>query len=142
MTIIRDDVAAYLESQFSGLAAAVGQADSSADNSGYGADIDGALRKLGKTESELETATIEDGGRDAYFALAEYYAARRFWRQLSHLVNHRIGDSQFDYKGMMANVKMVADDAKTQAISLGYDVAGGGWSVGWLNLDFLEPALE
>lgn len=139
MTIVRDAVAAYLDTQFSGLAAAVAQTDSSAGSTGYGADVDNALRKLGKTESELAAATVADGTRDDYFALAEYYAARRFWRLLSDRVNMKVDDSQYDYRYLVANVEKIANEAKAQCVALGYDVQGGGWSAGWLNLDFLEP---
>ena len=122
MTIGRDAVAAYLDTQYSSLAAAVAQSDSSADAGGYGADIDNALRKLGKAESELAAATVEDGSRDVYFALAEYYAARRFWRLLSDRVNMKVDDSQFDYRYMVANAEKIANEAKAQCVALGYDV--------------------
>lgn len=138
MTINRDAVAAYLDTQFSSLASAVAQSDSSADASGYGADVDAALRKLGKTESELATATVADGSRDVYFALAEYYAARRFWRLLSDRVNMKVDDSQFDYRYMLTNAKVLVDEAQAQCVALGYDVQGGGWTAGYLNLDWVE----
>lgn len=123
MTISRAQVAHYLDGEFSNLAAAIDQTDNSDGDSGYGADIDNALRALDTAESDLEDAEVEDEDRAAYYALAEYYAARRFWRQLSHLVNHKVGDSTYDYKGMMANAKLLADDAAKTAASLGYDVA-------------------
>lgn len=139
MTITRDHAAAYLDSTFASLASAVAQSDTSEGSTGYGSDIDNALRKLGKTESELATATVADGDRDDFYALAEFYAARRFWRLLSDRVNMKVDDSQYDYRYMIANVEKIADVAKAQCVALGYDVQGGGWSAGWLNLDFLEP---
>lgn len=136
MTISRAAVATYLNEQFSSLAAAVGQNATPA--TGYVPDIDNALRKLGKTETELATATVEDGTRDAYFTLAEYYAARRFWRQLSDRATIKVDDSSFDYKHLLTNAQMLMDDAAKLSATLGYSVATSGWTMGHLNMDWIE----
>lgn len=136
MTIARGVIADYLNEQFSALADAVGQ--SSTPLTGYKPDIDGALRKLSKTESELATAIVEDANRDAYFALAEYHAARRFWRLLGANANVKVDDSTFDYKTVIANAKMLADDAQARCEALGYDVTGSGWGTLYLNQDWIE----
>lgn len=138
MTLSRDDLAAHLDTQFSSLASATQQTDSTDGASGYGPDIDLALRRLGKSRSELATATVEDDQDEAIFALVEYYTARRLWRQFGVLINVKVDDSQFDYKQAQLNAKTMMDEAKAECQSLGYDVTGGGWSSGWLNLDFLE----
>lgn len=122
MTISRAQVAHYLDSDFSDYAAAVAQTDNSDGDSGYGADIDNALRKLDKTEDELTTATVEDEDRGDYFALAEYYAARRFQRLLGPRVNVKVDDSQFDYRYMFENINATLEDAAKVCAALGYDV--------------------
>ena len=136
MTISRANVAAYLDSQFSNVTALIGQDTDTL--TGYGPDISNALRKLGKLESELASATVVDASRDSYFALAEYYAALRIWRQLGHLVNIKTDDSTFDYKHLLPNAKQVLDDAAAVCAALGYDVSASGWTMGYLNLDWIE----
>lgn len=139
MTISRAQLAAYLDQDFGALADAIGQTADDDSIVGYGPDIDNALRKLGTSESELEGATVEEGKRDAVFTLAEYYAARRIWRHLASRANVKVDDSQFDYRQVLTSIKQVVDDARQQCQALGYDVTGGGWGVGQLNLDWLEP---
>lgn len=139
MSISRAAIAAYLDAEFSSLASAIGQVDADDSPSGYGPDIDNALRQLGKAESDLATATVADGDRAAAFALAEYYTARRMWRRLGDRANVKVDDSQFDYRSVLSNAKTIMDDAQRRCAALGYDVAGSAWSVGWLNLDYLEP---
>jgi hypothetical protein len=136
MTIDRAAVATYLDTQYSSLAAAVGQ--SATPSTGYSSDIDNALRKLGKTESELATAEVEDGDRDALFTLAEYYAARRFWRLLSDRVNTNTGITSYNFTAQLNNIEKLVADAQRRCEALGYDVSGSGWSAGWLNLDWAE----
>lgn len=138
MSISRSVLAYYLQSQFSSLAAAVGQ---SVDvEIGFASDIDSALRKLGIVEGDLVTATVEDGDRDKAFALAEYYAARRFWRLLSDRANVSIGGNSFNFAHLLANAKMLMEDAAKRAAALGVDVSGDGWSIGHLNLDWIESS--
>src|SRR5436190_2123558 len=80
MTLTRGHIAAYLNSQFSNLGAAIGQ--NSDPLVGFKEDVDAALRKLGVARANLATATLEDSQEEAAETLAEYYAARRIWRQL------------------------------------------------------------
>lgn len=137
MTISRAHIAIYLNSQFSSLAAAVGQ-DVDA-MIGYGPDVDAALRKLGVSEDVLETATLADADREVAFAVAEYAAARRFWRQLSARVNTSIGGNSFTFTHLLPNAKLLMEDAAAKCAALGIDVVGG-WSTGYINMDWLEPA--
>src|SRR5688572_8510632 len=136
MTVTRENIANYLDSQFSSLASAIGQIDEPV--LGYKIDIDLALRKLGKSRSELASATVEDAQEEAAFALAEYYAARRFFRHFGTFINTKVDDSQFDYKQAQVNVKAIMDAAEEVCAALGYDTAASGWGIGWLNLDWLE----
>lgn len=138
MTIGRVHITNYLSTQFSNLAAAVGQdADPAV---GYAPDVDEALRKLGISEDALETATLADADRDVAFALAEYAAARRFWRQLSARVNTSIGGNSFTFGHLLPNAKLLMEDAAEKLSLLGIDVAGA-WSAGYMNLDWSEPPL-
>jgi hypothetical protein len=139
MTISRTAIAAYLHTQFSALSTSIGQTASDASSSGYGADVDNLLRKLGKTESQLATATLEDSDRDAAFALGEYYTAQRLWRQLGDRVSHTMGETSYRFESQREQAKQMMDDAASRCAVLGYSVSGAGWSDGWLNLDFLEP---
>ncbi len=136
MTITRQHIAVYLDSQFSNLAAAIGQ--DSTPEVGFATDIDAALRRLGTLEDGLETAELLDSQRDLGFALAEYAAARRFWRQLSARVNTTIGGNSFNFTSMLTNAKLLMEDAAVKLANLGVDVTGKSWSAGWLNLDWLE----
>jgi hypothetical protein len=137
MTLTRANVADYLDEQFSSLATAVGQ-DVDVET-GYKPDIDNALRKLSTVESDLATATVADGSRDALYTLAEYYAARRLWRLLGDRVNNTDGLTTYNFDSMRKQVKEIMEDARKQCAILGYDVSSDGWTVGNLNLDWLEP---
>lgn len=135
--ITRANIADYLDSQFSALAASVGQDTDS--EIGYGPDIDAALRKLGTARSDLATATLADSDEEAALALSEFYALRRFWRQLGDRVKHTMGTTSYDFASQQASVKAMLDEAKSAVAALGYDVTGEGWSTAYLNLDWLEP---
>jgi hypothetical protein len=135
--ISRDDVAEYLDTQFSALATSIGQ--DSDPLFGYEPDINLAFRRLGVTRSALDTATLEDGQDEAVSTLAEYFALRRFWRQLGDRVNTSTGVTSYSFTTQLANVKAMMDDAQKRCTALGYDVSGDAWSIGYLNQDWLEP---
>lgn len=122
MAITRQNIADYLDEQFHSLAVAVGQ--DATPLTGYAPDIDNALRKLGKTESELAAATVDDTSRDVVFALAEYYAARRIWRLLGDRVNHTMNESKFDFADQRANVRRMMELAADLCAQFGYSVDG------------------
>lgn len=124
MAITRGAVVIYLSGEFSSLAEAVGQTASNDTPEGYKADVDNALRMLGTAESDLATATVEDSQRNAFFALAEYYAARRFWRRLGDRVNVKVDDSQFDYRYQLENARKLVENAAELCARLGYSVDG------------------
>lgn len=138
MTISRANIATYLDTQFSSLAAAIEQED--ALLAGYDPDIDNTFRKLGTLESDLATATLADSDRTIGFALAEYYAARRIYRQLASRINVTVDGSQFSYQYTLQAAKTLMDEAEKLCATLGVDVTGIGMGMGYLNLDFLESA--
>lgn len=121
MTITRDDVAEYLDTQFSALATSIGQ--DSDPLFGYEPDINLAFRRLGVTRAALATATVEDSQEEAVQTLAEYYAARRIWRQLNDRVNNTRGQTSFNFDNQKAQAKDIMDDAKKLCTALGYDVS-------------------
>ena len=144
MAISRTNLATYLDTQFSKLAKSIGQ--NATPLTGYAPDIDNALRRMGRAEGELAAGTVEDADRELYFAWAEYFAARRFWRQLSNQPDTRVGgtgDSTISYGNVLKNAKSLVDDAKEQLKALGVDIDGdeakSAWSAGWLNMDWVEP---
>lgn len=122
MAITRTNVAAYLHAEMDSLAAAIGQAGSDDTATGYGPDIDNALRQLGTAESALATAEVDDGLREEYFALAEYYTLRRAWRKMGNRFTHQADDVRVDYKDQLANVKAMLDKAAQRCAVLGYSV--------------------
>lgn len=137
MTINREAVALHLATQFSNLASLIGQ--NATPLTGFAPDIDDALRRLGYAEVDLATAEVEDVRRNAVFALASYYAARRLWRQLSDRVNIKVDDSTFDYKNVVASVQQIMQDAARACRVEGFDVSSSGWAAVDLNLGWAEP---
>jgi len=137
MTLTRGHIAAYLNSQFSNLGAAIGQ--NSDPLVGFKEDVDAALRKLGVARANLATATLEDSQEEAAETLAEYYAARRIWRQLGDRTNLSLGGNSVNFTDQRMHVKTMMDDAATRCAQLGYSVTGEGMSMGYLNLDWIQP---
>jgi len=136
MTISRASIAKYLHAQFSNLGQAIGQP--SDPLAGFAPDIDLAFRKLGIARADLPTATLADGSAEAAETLAEYFAARRIWRQLGDRTNLSLGGNSVNFTDQRASVKAMMDDAKTRCAQLGYDVSGESMTMGYLNLDWLE----
>jgi hypothetical protein len=138
MTLSRADIASYLDTQFSALAASIGQDPDPEE--GYTPDIDLTLRKLGVARDDLVTATLGDGQEDAAWALSEFYALRRIYRQLGDRVTHTMGTTSYNFASQQASVKAMLDAAQKQVSALGYDVTGDVWSIGYMNNDTFEPA--
>lgn len=136
MSISVGDIANYLDEQFSSLAASVGQ--DSDPTTGYLPDITNALRRFGRAESALGSS-IEDSDRDAVFVLAEYFALRRFRRLLGDRTNHTMGETSYNFDGQRKTLKELAEEAADACLAYGYNVNGKGWSMGNLNLDWVEP---
>lgn len=124
MSIARVDVSNYLDTQFAAMLPIVGQAADDDSPEGYGPDVDDALRKLGYTEANLETASVIDSLRDAIYALASYYTARRIWIRLGDRVNHTIGVTIYDFKDQRYAAHAVMLQAADMCGLLGYSVDG------------------
>lgn len=142
MTISRANAAAHLHSQFSNLAAELNQAASDAGATGYGPDIDQALRAMGTAESSLSAATVADADAAAYYALAEYYFLTRAARQLSTRVD--VGSFAVDADKrptIFERLQDMIEQAEDRLEAFGYAQGGaaGGWEFGRLLLDYIEP---
>lgn len=139
MSISRDAIAAYLHTQFSSLASAIGQSATDASDDGYGPDVDNVLRQFDVAESALSSGTVDEADREKAFALGEYFALRRIWRRLGDRANVSIGGNSFNFADMRKNVKEMMEDADAACEALGVGVASGGFDMVRLNLDYVEP---
>ena len=140
MSMDRATAATHLDYQFSVLAGEIGQAESDDSATGYGPDIDQALRHLGESEATLSAATVADAFVPSYLALAEYYALRRYGRQLALKADTTSGTMSKKFGQQAATVAALRTEAAERAAGLGYPVSGAAaWSIGQINLDYLEP---
>jgi len=140
MAIDRTAAAAYLSSLFVSFSAEIGQASEGATSTGYGGDIDNALRDLDVTEANLATATVAETQRRLFFTLLEYYAARRMWIRYGARGSERLGPRATDWKGSQEAIKAIMDDAAARAAAGGVTVdSASSWTLSRLNMDFLEP---
>lgn len=138
--ITRAQAADHLQYQFSALASEIGQAETDESATGYGPDIDQALRQLGESEAGLAAATVADAYAPAFLALAEYYALRRFGRQLALSADLSSGTMSKKASQRSATIKALTAEAAERAAGMGYPVGGAAaWGTGLLNLDYLEP---
>lgn len=135
MAVTRAQAAAYLHSSFALFATEAGQTTFDAAATGYGPDIDNALRVLGYAEAALATAEVPDSDRARYFALLDYFAARRLWRRLGVRVSVSLGPASISYANLHANLLAIFRDAEAALIPLGLS---GGWSTGNWNFDWLD----
>lgn len=141
MSYTRAQAAAHLQTQFATLATEIGQATTGEAATGYGPDIDQALRKLGVAEADLAAATVADADVGPYLALAEYYALRRFAGRLATKVDlpntfAREGDRRTVFDNVRALLKLAKETVEDYGYSVGVVPS---WDVLRLNLDFIEP---
>jgi hypothetical protein len=140
MTIARSTVLAKLVSLFSSFATAAGQALATDSSTGYGPDIDDALRELGYEESELATAAVDEADRKDYFVLVEYFAAHRLRIQISSIPDIRLGPQSESYGKVIDAITAIENDAKNFAAALGYSLDGETtWTTAQWSSDTIEP---
>ena len=141
MTLTRTEAAAILHADMQSLAAEVRQTTSDAAATGYGPDLDKALRRLGTAESSLSSATVADSDVPAFLALARYYALSRFAARVATKVDTGATAVEGDRNTIFDNVKELLDAAAEECAGFGYpvDKAAAATSLIALNLDFLEP---
>lgn len=143
MTISRTAAAAYLSSQFSALAGEVGQTATDDSATGYGPDVDNALRVLGVAEADLAAYAVAEADRTKYFVLLDAFAARRFCNQLAYSINVSLGpQSESGASTAAQRVCELADAYARSAAELGVPIDGvdaDAWQVGTLTADWQEP---
>ena len=140
----RQAASAYLTTEYQEMAAD-SQLDPAALASAYASVIDTSLRKLGYAESALATADVPGEDMEAYCALLDYYALRRFVRAYAPRTNVSVGSSMNVQRAQaFEQAKRLADEAAALCAALGYPVDAAGttasMTLGFLNLDFLEPS--
>lgn len=141
MTLSRTNAATYLNSQFSGYASLANQAATDASATGYGPDIDNALRELDYTEAELAAAAVDETDRRAYFTLCEYFAARRLWVQVGAIPDVRLGPQSESYGKVLDAIQAIMKDASARASALGYSLDDEStWTYSQYNPDAIEPS--
>jgi hypothetical protein len=140
MSITRAQIAVHLHYQFSTLATEIGQAATDESATGYGPDIDQAYRRLGTAAADLSSATVADADTPAALALAEYYSLARFGRQLALRADVGAGSLSQRLGKQADTLAALTVQAAKKAAGLGYPVdAAPAWSLGSINLDYLEP---
>lgn len=138
----RSDSVTYLSEQFGTIAAELG-VTATDTTAGYKAPIDTALRLIGTAEGDIATADITSDVT-GYLAALDYTALLRFQRMYATRVDISIGEPAVDKKRSQSfkNLAELLAQAKDAAIAAGVLDTANGWTVGRLNLDFLEPSLD
>lgn len=103
--------------------------------------MDSAFRRLGVAEDSLSSATTTNV--EAAQALGDYYTLRRIARTLATRVDFGATVIEGDRPKVFEHIESLMNAAAKTAASLGYavDSDGGGWGVGTLSLDFVEPGV-
>lgn len=104
--------------------------------------IDSAFRRLGVAEDSLSSATTTNV--EAVQALGDYYTLRRIARTLATRVDYGSTAVEGQRPRVFEHLERLMEDAAKTCASLGYavDSDGGGWGVGTLALDFIEPKIK
>ncbi len=106
----------------------------------YGPALDAALRTLGYSESELESADVADGDVPAFLALLDYYLLKLFLPRLAPAVDIAEGQGAIDKKRsqMVREARNLMLDAKAEARSYGY--LAGDVQLGSITTNWIEPS--
>lgn len=148
MTITRSNAASYLDSQFANLASEIVQAATDDSATGYGPDIDAALRRMDVAEADLAAATVEDVDRVEFYALCDFTCLSRMARRLATRVDSGALVPEGDRQKVFENVKALLDAAAATIEAYGYTAgtdtggdSGGAAAWGYLdvNTDWVEP---
>lgn len=134
----RAELLAYLNAEYTALIreAQLGTTDVAA---GLKYPLDSAFRRLGVAEDSLSSATTTEV--EAAQALGDYYTLRRIARALATRVDFGSTAVEGNRPKVFEHIESLMKDAAKTCASLGYavDSDGGGWGVGTLSLDFVEP---
>lgn len=134
----RVELLAYLNAEYATLIREA-QMLTTDDAGGLKYPIDSAFRRLGVAEDSLGSATTTDV--EAAQALGDYYTLRRIARTLATKVDYKSTAVEGNRPDVFKHIERLMEDAAKTCASLGYavDSDGGGWGVGTLLLDFIEP---
>jgi hypothetical protein len=117
--------------------AGIAQADS---RQGFKGAIDNALRSLSYRESELGLADVPANRENSYVALLKLYALRRLSVPLATYADVRSDAPGQEKKKsqIFAQVQKLLALSQKEVDDLGLGT-GGGFQLGSINLDYLEP---
>lgn len=136
----RTDAVSYLSEQFSTIATELGV--TATDNAeGYKGPIDAALRLIGTAEADLAVADITSDVGD-YLAALDYAALLRFQRMAAIRVDLAVGEPSVDKKRsqLFKALGEMLKDAKSAAENAGVLDGASTWTLGRMQLDYLEVA--
>ena len=138
----RSEAVTYLSETFAAIASDL-TVTATDDAAGYKTPIDAALRLIGTAEGDIATADITSDVT-GYLAALDYTALLRFQRMRGIRVDISVGEPAVDKKRSQSfkNLAELLAQAKDAAIAAGVLNTTNGWTVGRLNLDFLEPSLD
>lgn len=143
MAYTRANALTYLQNQYAALCTLTGQITTDSD-AGYGPAIDDALMTLGTSYSDLPDATANNADVPAFRALLRYHALKHFAQKLAAKVDFAVTGSSASVRKetskQLQQVRELMKEAASEVEAFGYSVSGGGWAIGSLNLDFLEPS--
>lgn len=137
----RTEAVTYLGEQFSTIATELGvtATDTAA---GYKGPIDAALRLIGTAEGDIAAADVTSDV-PAYLAALDYTTLLRFSRMAAVRVDIEVGEPNVIKKRsqMFKAIGELLKQAKEAAEAAGVIDTANGWTLGRLQLDFLEPSL-
>lgn len=146
MAFDRPAATIYLQNKYAALATLAGQTVTTDSADGYGPAIDEALLTYGTTYTDILTPTVADADVLGVRALLRYYALLHFEQRLVTEVSVVVSGASASYSEQLSvaltQVRSLLAEAAKQVAAYGYvvDGAGGTWSSGFFNLDFLEPS--
>jgi hypothetical protein len=110
----------------------------------FDAALDMSLRQLGYEETALATADVPQADVMKYIALINYYTLDRFVLLFSINTDLKAGSGAIDISEsqIFKQVGALKMQAAAELSMYGIDVggSGGGYQMGRINLDFLEPS--
>jgi hypothetical protein len=136
--VIRDDALAYLQNEFSQQLDDTGM-DGDDTAEGFERAINSALREVGFTRSQFDSAVVADEDEGAFEAFLEYFALKRFSKYVAQNFDVASGGDSVRLQQIFANIKALLDVATkaAQAYGLGGNYTSSAYSFQTLDLGFL-----
>ena len=106
----------------------------------YNNAIDMSMRYLGVAETDLQTTDVSQTSVLVYIALMNYFALLRIQRIFSLRFDVIVaGAINAKRSQLFAQMKELLADAEQQCANLGVPIGSGAFSLGRVELDYLEP---